>query len=722
MQRFGAAVANRARVIVVAWLIISALCYAGATGMLGAPSLFTRLHQAEPFVPSESHEAGDILSQAPDTGPNVLLRVDGARPDQPEVAAAGASLQQQLSRTAGVKRAQSPFLVPGGVKTPQTAGLFSAGREDSFMIVSVVDSGLSQSARHDLAVSLQKQTQEAFAVVPGIQVSLGGGVPFLHDITNQIQSDLGKGEGLALPLSLAVMVVVFGGFLAAGLPVVGALASIAGGLASLWGFSFVTELDATVVNITTLLGLALCIDYGLLIVSRFREEVRRIAPHLSHEELDHDHLVEATAHTVGTAGRTVLFSAVIVAISLAGLTVFPAPVIRAVGLAGVTIVLVALLVALTLVPALCMMGGRRLVRQRSDDSPDDGLFARLARFVGRAHIPVVVVTTIVLLAAAWPTLSMRQVSSSVELLPTDNVQRQFLEAARRDFPIVTEPTVIVVAKATPEQLTTYGRDVVAAVPGVTSLDQVRPVDDRHSALGVRVAGATPQNNEGRLVVERLREQRPAYPTWITGSDARLIDYLDAVHARVPIAAGIVALATVILMFLMTGSVALPLKALLFNVLSLGASLGILTWIFQDAHLEGLLGFTSTGGVESVTPIIMMAFGFGLAMDYELFLLSRIVELHQEGYDDGRAVELGLQRSGKIITSAALLILIVLTGLAIAKMLIVKQIGVGLAISVILDATLVRIFLVPATMHLLGQWNWWAPGPMRRWYERYGISH
>ena len=509
--------------------------------------------------------------------------------------------------TGGVATVRSPFVVPGGAKTPQTAALFATSGE-SFMIVAVLDRDASQSRRYELATDLRDRTAAAFAGAPGARVTMGGAVTFLHDMTGQIQSDLARGEGLALPLSLVVMVVVFGGFLAAGLPIVGAVAAIAGGLASLWGFSFVTELDATVVNITTLLGLALCIDYGLLIVSRFREEVRRIAPHLSREELDRDHLIEATAHTVATAGRTVFFSAVIVAISLAGLTVFPAPVIRAVGLAGVTVVLVALLVALTLVPALCTLGGRRIVRLKSDDSPDDGLFARLARFVGRAYLPVVLVCAALLVALAWPTLGMRQVSSSTELLPAGNAQRQFLEAARRDFPLTTEPTAIVVARASEAQLAAYGRDVVAGLPGVSSVDPVRRVDAGHVAMGVRADRASSHNEVGRQLVADLRAQRPAYQTWVTGPDARLADYLDAVAARAPIAVGIVALATVVLMFLMTGSLALPIKALLFNVLSLGASLGILVWIFQEGHLEGLLGFTSAGGVESVVPVIMLAFG------------------------------------------------------------------------------------------------------------------
>ncbi len=668
---------RHARAVVLIWAILAALCFAGATGMLGAPSLFSRLQQAEPYVPSESHVGTDLLERADNAGPTVLLRVDGLRTTDPSALEAGTGLQRQLSALPGVRSVQSPFAVPKGIKTPQTASLFATDRDDSFLMVVGVDDELSQSARYDLATRVEASARDAFAVAPGASVSAGGGITFLHEITSQIQS---------------------------------------------WGFSFFTELDATVVNITTLLGLALCIDYGLLIVSRFREEVRRIARDLGLRSLGQDQFVEATAHTMATAGRTVFFSAVIVAISLSGLTIFPAPVIRAVGLAGVTVVLVALLVALTLVPALCAMGGRRLVRRRSDESPDDGLFARLARWVQRAHIPVMLISFGLLVALAVPTASMRQISSNTELLPAGNPQRDFLMSTARDFPMTAEPVAIVVAKASPTALGQYGRDVVSNLPGVASVDAPSVLDETHSTLSVRSTTATAENGQGRDIVAELRANRPGFETWVTGSSARLSDYLDATGARAPYAIGIVALVTIILMFLMTGSVALPLKALVINVLSLGASLGILTWIFQEGHLQTVLGFTATGGIESTTPVIMVAFGFGLAMDYELFLLSRIVELHEQGHSDADAVRLGLQRSGRIITSAALLILIVLGGLAFGQMIVVKQIGIGLGISIVLDATLVRMLLVPATMHVLGAWNWWAPPPLRRWHQRLGLQH
>ena len=249
---------------------------------------------------------------------------------------------------------------------------------------------------------------------------------------------------------------------------------------------------------------------------------------------------------------------------------------------------------------------------------------------------------------------------------------------------------------------------------------MRDLGDGKVAVGLRVDGATPSNGRTQHVVHDLHAHRPGFPTWVTGQQAKLDDYTHAIAARAPYVVLVVAFATLVLLFLMTGSLVLPLKALLFNALSLGASLGAMTWIFQNGHFESLLGYTSNDAIESTVPVILIAFGFGLAMDYEVFLLSRIVEAHEHGDDDARAVAVGIQRSGRIVTSAALLMVIVMLGFAAAKMVIIKQIGVGLALSIILDATLVRMILVPATMTVMGRWNWWAPAPMKRWHARFGL--
>lgn len=718
--RLGAVVGRHARAVLTAWVLAILACFALSLGLVG-PGLFGSLGQEEPYVPGEAHVATQRLTSASSTGPSVLVRVDGLPVRTQAGADRGEQLAAALAKGDRVHDVQSAFAAKGGLQDPRALPYLSTTAPDSTVLVARLDPDLSKGDQEKAAEAVHAAADAwRSSSAPSTTVSSGGAVSMVNAITTQVEHDLRTGEGIALPATLLVMVLVFGGFAAAGIPIVGAIASIAGGLAALLGFSFVMDLDATVVNIVTILGLGLSIDYGLLIVSRYREELARLAPDLAHHELDDAHLVAATAHTVGTAGRTVLFSGLTVAISVAGMLVFPAPVIRAVGIAGVSVVAVAVLAALTLVPALCRVAGRRLVAKRVHDSSDEGLFARLARFVQRHVWATIFGCVAFLLVLALPVLSMHQVSSSTALLPKGHTERVFLEGVTEDFPFMGEPTATVVAKATPTEVGQWAQKVYF-MPFVTSVDPPRPLGDGYTALGVRASSAASGNDVGEQVVTHLRENRPGFDTWVTGQDAKLIDYNAAIMDRAPWAVALVVLATVVLLFLMTGSIALPLKALVFNVLSLGASLGVIVFIFQEGHLESLLGFTSTGGVESVVPVILLAFAFGLSMDYEVFLLSRIVELHEGGASDAEAVAVGVQRSGKIVTSAALLILIVLLGFAAARMIIVKEIGIGLAISIAIDATIVRMLLVPATMTMLGRWNWWAPGPLRRWHERFGIT-
>lgn len=720
--RLGGVVGRHARGVVITWVLVIAACFASSLGLVGG-GLFAHLGQEEPYVPGEAHTATTRLTTSSPVGPSVLVRVDHLRPTTAQGRARGTALAADLAKVAHVHDVQSAFAAPapsGGVTDPRALPYLSTTAKDSTVVVARLDPDLTKTDQEHAAAAVHDAAERwRSATAPDTTVSTGGAVTLLHAVTSQVESDLRTGEGIAMPATLVVMVLVFGGLAAAGTPIVGAIASIAGGLAALLGFSYVMDLDATVVNIVTILGLGLSIDYGLLIVSRYREELARLAPHLRHDELGDEHLVAATAHTVGTAGRTVLFSGLTVAISVAGMLVFPAPVIRAVGIAGMSVVAVAVVAALTLVPALCRLAGRRLVDKRVHDSSDDGLFARLARLVQR-HVWVTIfgcVTALLLLAL--PVLSMRQVSSTTALMPKEHAERVFLDQVGHDFPAMTEPTATVVARGSTAQVGQWARTVYS-MPFVTSVDPPRDLGDGYVALGVRASSAATGNTVGREVVTFLRAHRPGFDTWVTGQDAKLIDYDAAIRERAPWAVGLVVLATIVLLFLMTGFIALPLKALVFNVLSLGASLGAILLIFQEGHLSGLLDFTSNGGVESVVPVILLAFAFGLSMDYEVFLLSRIVELHEQGVDDAEAVAVGVQRSGKIVTSAALLILIVLLGFAAARMIIVKEIGIGLAISIAIDATLVRMLLVPATMTMLGRWNWWAPGPLRRWHARFGI--
>ncbi len=426
----------------------------------------------------------------------------------------------------------------------------------------------------------------------------------------------------------------------------------------------------------------------------------------------------ATARTVDSAGRTVVFSGLTVAISLGGLLVFEAQIMKAIGAAGLSVVLIAMLVALTLVPALCVVGARRLLRRGTELAPEEGVFSRLAEWVHRHPVPIIVVVVAALVGLALPAFDLRLTSSGSGLLPTSSSTRQFFDGMARDYPKLGGADVTVVAKAPLAETRAY-----AASLRLPSGDRVTRVTAAGSDLSV-VDLDTPGgglDDPARALVRQLKSERPQFPTYVIGQASGLQDFTDSMWQRAPYAFALVALATLVLLFLMTGSVVIPVKALLLNVVSLGASLGVIVWVFQHGNLQGLLGFSSVGAVESTIPLLVLAFGFGLSMDYEVFLLSRIVELHERGHSNDAAVVLGLQRSGRIITSAALLVVIVFSGFVAGKLLVIKETGVGLATAVALDATLVRMLLVPATMTLLGDWNWWAPARLRRWHARFGIT-
>jgi RND superfamily putative drug exporter len=718
----GRLVARRAGPIALIWLVVAAVGYSAAVGGLFGDSLFDRLTTGDLEFPSESTEGRDLLVDNAPTGPTYQLVLDQVDPDSAEVTAALQSLTQDLAERDDV----------AAVTDPSVAGPAFVADDGTAVLVAVsLAPDLSESRQDGAAEAVVDRLRRVEDDVPGSTGSVTGTSLVVEDITSQVETDLRTGELVALPLSLLIMVVIFGGFAAASVPITGAIASIAGGLGSLLLFSSVLELDASVVNIVTVLGLGLCIDYSLLVVSRYREEVG----------VDHDlddipdaHAREhAMAVTMSTAGRTVLFSAVTVAIAVSGLLLFDVDIIAAVGLAALSVVLVALLVALTLVPALLVLMTRwvsrrgllsrlpvlgRIAHAFGDAPPADGAFSALARVVQRRPWVVAGAVTAILVVLAVPSLRMVLVSSDIELLPEDAEQRRVVEQIQSSFPAGASPPVVVVADASPEQLDAFGAQI-AEIDGVTSVGPAR--EQGEVSVAEVVTATDEQDPQTRRVVADIRADRPAFDIWVTGQAASLADFTDSIRADAPLALGWLALATVVLLFLLTGSVLIPIKALVMIVLSLGATFGALVWIFQDGRGESVLGYTSVGGIEAVIPILVFAFAFGLSMDYEVFLLSRIKEFHDAGLDNDEAVRAGLQRTGRVITSAALIIVVVFAGFVVGDLLVIKQTGVALAIAVTIDATLVRILLVPATMTLMGTWNWWAPGPLRRLHEKVGVS-
>jgi len=584
-------------------------------------------------------------------------------------------------------------------------------------------------AHEEVARIVAAAVDEMRATSPDARVLTYSNPLLFDDFTHQLEEDLVTGELIALPAALVVMVFVFGGFLAAATPLTGAIASIAGGLAVLYGFSFLLDLDQSAVNVVTVLGIGLSIDYGLLIVSRFREEMHRLGgdPREARRE--------AVPRALATAGRTVTFSGIVVAVSVGGMLLFDSEMMQGFGGAAVGVVTTAMIAALTIVPAVLYLlaprisgpgvlarvpGLRRVLAATSNVDREDGAFARLAAWGQRRPWLVVVGATALLLFLASPVLSLQLRNSDIEALPIGNERRDYYDEFRDGFPDLGDPAIWIHTTADPPALEAYLADV-EAVDGVASVDDAM-VQGGETFVGVRLETDDPSGPEAVDAVRAVRELEAPVEVSVGGVAATQIDFVDAIGEGALLAGGLVVVATFVLLFLMTGSILVPLKTLVINSLSLLATLGVVTWIFGEGHLEGVLDFASIGGIDTYVAVIIVAFGFGLAMDYEVFLLARVKEYVDAGEDNDAAVRKGLQRSGRIITSAAAVIVLVFLGFALGDLLMIKEVGVGLAFAVILDATVVRMLLVPATMTLLGDWNWWAPAPLRRLHQRIGVSH
>lgn len=649
---------------------------------------------------AESDRGSAVVAAADPARGTVTAVVDGRPVDDAAVRDAVTRATAEIAALPGVSSAVDAY-GPG----PGAEALRSADGTASAVSVRMADSSTSAQST---AV-----TQRLAAIQPEVQpgggkVTVGGDLVLQDEVKKQTEKDTRFGEIVTLPLTLIVMVLVFGGLAAASLPVIGAVASVGGALLAMFGFSKIMDIDTSVLPIATVLGLGLSIDYALLMVNRFREERGHGAS-----------ISAAVERTAATAGRTVAFSGLTVAVALSGLFVFTSPVLGAVAAAGVSVVVIAVAAALTLVPALLGFAGRR-IRTPTAPVPDEGFFSRTVRRVRKRAVLVALVCTGVLMAAGAPFLHAEMRNSGAAVLPASSAGRQVAETIDQRFPQASAAPITVVVQSGATVAQAYADDVVAGLPGVSGVRAVTPVSDTVSTIDVLVHG-DPQGGEAKQVVKELRADRGGLTTQVTGGAASVVDFQDELLTRGPIALGLVALGTLILLFLMTGSVVMPVKALLMNLLSLGASLGALTLVFQDGWFSGLLGFSPTGGLETFIPVLVFAFAFGLSMDYEVFLLARIKELRDKGHSCTRAVELGVQRSGRIITSAALLMVIVFAGFALGDMLMVKQMGIALAVAVAVDATLVRCLLVPAAMSFFGEFNWWAPRPLRRLHDRFGLS-
>ncbi|GHC84648.1 membrane protein [Nocardiopsis terrae] len=554
-----------------------------------------------------------------------------------------------------------------------------------------------------------------------LETHLGGSIAVEHELSETAESDIILAEIITLPVLLLLLVLIFGGLVAGLVPLaVGGLA-ILGSLTVLRALTHFTEVSVFAINVATLLGLGLAIDYGLFMVSRFREELNKGRP-----------VPDAVRRTVDTAGRTVAFSGITVGIAFAGLLFFPQPILKSIGFGGIAVVTFDLIAALVFLPALMSVVGRRIDRlklplpRRTVTGAFDenaGAWARLARTVMRGPAVSLVAVVCVLTVFSSGLASTQFGSTDQRYLPADASSRIGTEAMGAEFPAgqVGRLHVAVLGQSTEEALDEYV-ERLDALPGSVRTQLLR-TGEGIAHVEVAYQGATDDPEVQQLVRDVRGEPAPegARDALVGGVAAMQLDNLDAILDEAPRTVGFIIGSTLLLLFLAFGSVVLPVKAVLMGGLSLGASLGVVIWGFQEGHFAGLLGFDPVGTIDPTYLVLITIVSFGLAMDYELFLLSRVREEYLRSGDNIRSVALGLQRTGQIITSAALLLGVVLLAMGTSGLLFLKIIGIGLALAVLVDATLVRAIMVPATMRLLGDLNWWLPRPLRWLHDRIGIS-
>jgi len=596
--------------------------------------------------------------------------------------------------------------------------------DGSGLAIAVTLEDLEDSARERAAADRSEQRLRAIAgELSGATVRIGGSAVLQPQVNEVVLRDLNNAELRGLPITLVVLVIVFGGLIAAGVPLLATLVTLAGGFAVLLGFSKAVTLDQNVVTVVTLLSLGLSIDYGLLLVARYREE---LVPAYRGAQLRGERRVsvqareQALRRAWGSAGRTIMFSGLIIAASLAGLLTVRIAGLQAMAAGGISAALVAVTVALTFTAALVAVLGRAirptkrtLLRdERSDAESDRGFFARLARFTQRRPVPVALGTLALLLAAGAPLLRMEPTIPGLEGLPSSIESVSVATDVSARYGESSEPGILVVARTDAQRLDAWATRW-RTDPAVLRVEPAQQVGPGIATVAIAMKGGD-QDADARALVQRVRADRPpGGESWVAGQAALLVDVLATLRTSLPWAAAVTVLAMFVLLFLMTGSVVVPIKAIVMGVLSLGASFGVLVLLFQDGWLAGPLDTLTVGGLSPFVMAIVFSFAFGLSMDYEVFLLGRVKEYVDAGHDTDAAVRMGLQHTGRIITTAALCMLIVFGAFGLAQISDIEQIGVGLFVAVLVDATIVRCLLVPATMTLLGRWNWWAPKPLRR---------
>ncbi len=627
-----------------------------------------------------------------------------------DLTVADAAFEDEVTARLGAVTDAHPDLLVRDFYTLQAPSLVSEDQHATQVLLTFPAVGDEQGLTlfRELAPELESAT---------LTTDIGGPMALYDDVNGQVKEDIARAEAIALPLVLLLSILIFGSLAAAAMPTLVGIVAVLGAFAVVRGITEVTDVSVFAINVITLLGMGLAIDYALFVVSRFREELATGGG-----------TAAALSRTMATAGRTVFFSGVIVAASLSSLLLFPLAYLRSLGYGGMAAVLVAMLASLTVLPAVLALLGPRIEwgrvgrRRQGRHSSGHHRWASIATSVMRRPVLYLVTISAALILLATPLLHAEFGGVDERVLPRDAPSRAASIVQQDLFGGERSTADLLVTGGSDQERAAYARALEEAASGTDDLTVVPVAENGDVALWQSSWPGNGQTHESQEVVRALRD----VPTGddmtveVGGATATTVDIIDAVAEQLPWMGLLVVAVMVVLLFVAFGSLVLPFKAIAMNVLSLGASFGVLVWIFQDGHLSGLLDFESTGYLDATQPILMIAVLFGLSMDYEVFLLSRIREEWDLSGDNTASVAAGVQHTGRIITSAALLLSVVIAGFATSDIVMIKFVGVGMLIAVLLDATVVRALLVPATMRLLGRVNWWAPGPLRRWWEQHGL--
>ena len=678
-------------------LFIIGILVAGAVGSL----IFSRLDSGGYSDPnSDSYKVYEYLrDDLKVEDPAVVVVIDAGDRDvtEPAVAQQALALEKMMAEEKGVTRTLS-FWGAGS-----DANLKSSDGKAAYVLIYGKGEAFSPESA-DLGKLFQEKYDGEFS---GLRLYAGGVAVVGHAITKKISDDLKIAEAISIPLTFILLAFVFGALAASAMPLIVGVSAIVGAFFILYLISLFTAVSVYSLNLTTGMGLGLGIDYALLMVNRFREELNK------GKSVD-----ESVITTMATAGKTVFYSGLTVLVTMISLTFFPLPFLKSFGYAGVSVVALAVVGAIFGLPPILALMGKRInkgpVRKSAMKPKDDGRWADTARFVMRRPVPVVLLSLIALGIMAAPLQNISFSQGDSRMLPASNPAAIATALQTERFPGQTGTPIEIITfdgANKVDALNEYANRI-SQVPGIVGV--VPPQVIGEDVRIVAYQSMLPRTPESQKLIQDLRDVKAPAGTLIGGVAADYTDSQDGISRTLPWAFGWIAISVLLLVFIFTGSIILPIKAVLLNVLSLAATMGVLTWVFINGHLQWLVGsFTVTGSLDTSIVILIAVVVFGLSMDYELFLLSRIREEHLAGKSNVDAVALGLQRSARIITAAAVLLAVVFAAFVTSGVTSIKTMGFGVALAVLLDATLIRGLLVPALMRLFGENNWWAPKALQR---------